>query len=105
MDNGRTLMRLALLFLAACGSAPVALVQPNTHTACARAVRCGTFAESEYGACVACLEHVDPVVLNKLREEYGELPPLEQVDCDTLRTVCEDTTNIASCVRGKWWGA
>jgi hypothetical protein len=102
----RALLAIALV---ACGNYPgspeSSLAQPNTHQACARAVRCGVFAESEYSACVACLEHVDPVVLNKLREEYGDLPPLDQVDCDTLRTVCSETTNVAECVHEKWYGA
>jgi hypothetical protein len=98
-------MRAALLMLVACGSAPVAQspLPPNTHQACMRAVRCQVFAEHEFYACVNCLEHVDQVLLAKLREEYGDLPPLDQVDCDTLRVVCDETTNIAQCVHEGWY--
>lgn len=94
------------LFFMACGGEPREVVmQPNTHTACYRAIRCGVFSPDELTACVNCLEHVDPVVLHQLREAYGDLPPLETVDCDTLYTVCTDSTNVALCVREKWWGA
>ena len=30
---------------------------------------------------------------------------LDQIDCDTLWNVCNDTTNVAACVREQWWGA
>lgn len=70
-----------------------------------RAVRCGTFSESEFDACVNCLEHIDPIAIAKLREEYGDLPPLDQVDCRTLGWVCEEATNIAMCVTKRWYGS
>lgn len=94
-----------LALLAACGPSRVAIVEPNTHQACMRAVRCQVFAEHEFSACVACLEHIDRELLAKLRREYGDLPPLDQIDCDTLRYVCDDATNIAQCVREGWWGS
>ncbi len=102
---GELLMRVLLLMLAACGSSATATAKailPNTEQACLRAVRCQVFAEYEFSQCVACLEHADQILLAKLRAEWGDLPPLEQVDCETLRYVCDEMTNIAQCVRERW---
>jgi hypothetical protein len=98
-------MRIALLMLAACGSQPVpAILPPNTVQSCERAIRCGVFLREQQAECTACLEHIDPNVMASLRAQYGDLPPLDSVDCDTITTVCQTATNISACVVGRWYG-
>lgn len=96
--------------LAACGQGQAMVAErpipPNTQHACMRAIRCQVFAEHEYQACVNCLEHVDKELLAQISADWGGLPPLDQVDCDTLAYVCrEDVTNVAMCIHEEWYGA
>lgn len=87
--------------LAACGPsvAVVAPLPPNTSQACTRAVSCGVFLDSQHGACVACLEHADPKVVDAI----GPLPPLDMVSCDDMARVASGT-NLSECVSGLWYG-
>lgn len=101
-------MRLAVIMLIACGAAPAPqpakILPPNTEQVCARAEECSVFLPEQRNSCVACLEHIDPVELEKIRAEYGELPPLESVDCESLRLVVVLYTNLAKCVSARWYG-
>ncbi len=91
----RSVIRAALLLLASCGSASIE--PPNTVKACALAASCGVV--SDEPACVACLEHVDPVFLPFVED----LPPLDTVDCATLiRAV--SATNLPECINARWYG-
>lgn len=54
--------------------------------------------------CIACLEHIDQEALAKVRAEYGDLPPLETVDCETSLLVAQRYTNLSQCVVGRWYG-
>ena len=101
-------MRLASVMLFACGVAPVVAPQPveilppNIEDACARAEECGVFVLEQRQACAACLEHVDPEARAWIDQQ--ELPPLEQVDCVTLRLVARRDTNLGKCVDARWYG-
>ncbi len=104
------LILLLLLWAAAsgCGAAAISVVtplSPNVEHACMRAVRCQVFAEHEFNTCVNCLEHIDYDLLTQLRKDYGDLPPLDEVDCDTLLEVCNEMTNVAQCVHEQWYGS
>jgi hypothetical protein len=87
--------RLAFMLLAACGG--VEIKPPNTAQACARAVECGALEDAS--ACVACLEHVRPELL----ELADDLPSLDTLDCATL-TLAVRTTNLPACVAERWYG-
>lgn len=99
-------MRLTALMLVACGVAPavapVEILPPNIEDACARTEECGVFVPEQRQACAACLEHVDPEARAWIDQQ--ELPPLEEVDCDTLQLVVEQYTNLAKCVSARWYG-
>jgi hypothetical protein len=97
-------MRAALLLaLVACGRLEV-VAPPNTVTACDRALVCGAILTGQHDACVACLEHIDPTVLADLREQHGDLPPLDSVSCETITAVTQHWTNLGLCVVGRWYG-
>lgn len=89
------MIRVMLLMLSACGSATIE--QPNTVTACGLAVSCGVL--SDEPACVACLEHVNPALM----QFADDLPPLDTVDCATLAQAV-NTTNLPECVSSRWYG-
>lgn len=98
---------LIALFFIACGSTMQIvpeILPPNVKQACDRAIRCGVFMSVQRSECIACLNHIDMNVLNDLREQYGDLPPLDTVDCDTIDSICRKATNVASCVVGRWYG-
>lgn len=104
---------IALGLVLCCGPEPVVQdplpdkLPPNVAQACERAIVCGIFMEQQRGACEACLEHIDQVQLDDLRERFGDLPPLDTVSCETLSTVAgvvESRGTIRSCVVGQWYG-
>jgi hypothetical protein len=84
---------VAMLALAACGRLEV-VAAPNTVTACDRALVCGAILPGQHDACVACLEHVDPTVLADLREQHGDLPPLDTVSCETITSVIGSEASV-----------
>ncbi len=91
-------MRLALLFLAACGASP--MLQPNTVTACKRAIECEAITPDDESQCVNCLEHIDQEKLQKLQDQYGPLPPLDKATCEQISAALE--TDIGQCIRSDW---
>lgn len=101
------LIALCAVVVFSCGGAdPEATTPqpPNVHEACGRAQACGVFLDVQHDACVACLEHVDPRALEQIAQIYPQLPPLEQVDCQTVTDVARRYTNLAQCVVGRWYG-
>lgn len=98
------MIRVALAILAACGGSaqPLALsAGTGAHHACVRAIRCQTIAEHEYEACVSCLEHTDKHLISTLRQQFGGIPPLEQLDCDFMAYVCQDLVHVAANQRSR----
>ncbi len=91
----------ALVLLAfACGQQPTKssdILSPNTFEACEKAVDCGAL--DDVSACAACLEHVNPVLL----QFADNIPSLETVDCSTL-TQAIASTNLTTCVTERWYG-
>lgn len=65
---------------------------------------CGAILDGQHDACVACLEHVNTAVLDELRAELGDIPPLDTVSCETIRAVVQRWTNLKMCVVGRWYG-
>ena len=96
---------IALIALGACGGQHSAYpLPPNTISACDRALSCGAIIDDQHDACVACLEHADQRIIDEMRKYYGDLPPLDELSCDTIISVVNKWTNIKSCVNGRWYG-
>lgn len=95
---------LAVVLLSSCGPEPkVEILPPNTSTACERAIECKVFLEQQRGACEACLEHVDPVMLEQLVQSLpgGELPPIDEVTCEQMTYVAGGPETIDQTPLGR----
>lgn len=88
-------MRLALLMLAACGTA-TAIRPPNTEIACDRAIECGSVGGDDRAQCVNCLEHVRDVF--KAHENDA---PLESIACADLNDFVT-SSNLPRCIEELW---
>lgn len=94
---------IAGFVVGACGHVE-AIKPPNTVSSCDRALECAAIVSGQHDACVACLEHADPLVLAELRDKHGDLPPLDTVSCETITAVVQRWTNLNLCVVGRWYG-
>ncbi len=95
-------MRLAMLMLAACGTAPV-VAPPNTELACDKAIVCGAFTADNRDSCIDCLEHIDPKHADLVDAGLREFP-IESWPCDDVLKFYQGT-NLLSCVEDDWvWG-
>jgi uncharacterized paraquat-inducible protein A len=94
---------LALLLLAACGSAPVAPpkpLPPNVEQACARAIACGVFLAEQAPECIRCVEKLADLY----REQVSEpLPALDTVPCDVIAHYAAETL-VSECVVRRSFG-
>lgn len=101
------LMRLALLMLVACGSAPVVapkILKPNVREACARAIKCEVFLPEQADACVNCVETKADEWTAELKAQFGDdLPPIDLAPCEIVAQLAHDT-RLSDCVVGRWYG-
>jgi hypothetical protein len=98
--------RALALVLVACGAAPVPreveILPPNTEQACDRAVACEVFGPEQQPTCVACLEHLSPEAVEVVAKLLPKLPPLNEIDCETIAYVSEQY-NLTKCVVERWY--
>ncbi len=100
-------MRLVLLMLAACGSAPVVapkILPPNTETACAKAVECGVFLADQVDACINCIATVADKWNAEAQAYCGDkCPSLRDLDCAIITQASHDS-HLSQCVAARWYG-